>query len=220
METNRTLYEIEIALAKSRHFDFTKNIVVFNINGVSCKLPIFHECDMLVLSKSGYLTEIEIKRSWSDFLEDFNKKHSHESMGLIKYFYYCIPESLLKKAYDKLEEKNRNYSGIITYDEDLKIKLHGHRDRVKVNLEGAYSYRFITNKTYRKLYLEEQLEVARLGTIKVIKLKEKISKSSQNNNNICGNCDAFCECSLGNNGAKHDDPACEYFDDTILKQLK
>lgn len=27
----------------------------------------------------------------------------------------------------------------------------------------------------------------------------------------------FCECSLGNNGEKHDDPACEYFDDTILK---
>lgn len=42
----------------------------------------------------------------------------------------------------------------------------------------------------------------------------------KNNKNICGNCDAFCECSLGNNGAKHDDPACEYFDDTILKQLK
>lgn len=42
----------------------------------------------------------------------------------------------------------------------------------------------------------------------------------KNNNNICGNCDAFCECSLGNNGAKQDDPDCEYFDDTILKQLK
>lgn len=192
MDTNRTLYEIEIALAKSSHFNFIKNIVVFNINGISCKLPIFHECDMLVLSKLGYLTEIEIKRSWSDFLKDFNKTHSRESMGIIKYFYCCIPESLLKKAYDKLEEINRDYSGIITYDEDLKIKLHGHRYRVKVNL-GNYSYSFITNKTYRKLYLEEQLEVARLGAIKVIKLKEKISKSSQNNNNICGNCDAFCE---------------------------
>lgn len=41
----------------------------------------------------------------------------------------------------------------------------------------------------------------------------------ENNNNICGNCDAFCECSLGNNGAKHDDPACEYFYDTVLRQL-
>lgn len=178
MDTNRTLYEIEIALSKSEHFNFTKNIVVFNINGISNKLPIHHECDMLVLSKSGYLTEIEIKRSWSDFLADFNKKHSHESRGIIKYFYYCIPERFLKKAYDKLEEENRDYSGIITYDEDLKIRLHGHRDRVKVNLGGNYSYSFITNKTYRKLYLEEQLEVARLGAIKVIKLKEKISKSS------------------------------------------
>lgn len=44
--------------------------------------------------------------------------------------------------------------------------------------------------------------------------------AKRNNKNICGNCDAFCECSLGNNGAKHNDPACEYFDNTVLKQLK
>lgn len=44
-------------------------------------------------------------------------------------------------------------------------------------------------------------------------------KNDPPNKNICGNCDAFCECGLGNNSAKHDDPACEYFDDTTLKQL-
>lgn len=27
---------------------------------------------------------------------------------------------------------------------------------------------------------------------------------NKNNNNICGNCDPFCEYSLGNNGAKQD----------------
>lgn len=43
--------------------------------------------------------------------------------------------------------------------------------------------------------------------------------AKRNNNNICGNCDAFCKCSLENNGAKHDDPACEYFYDTVLRQL-
>ncbi|MCD7850456.1 MAG: hypothetical protein LUH63_12445 [Parabacteroides sp.] len=36
---------------------------------------------------------------------------------------------------------------------------------------------------------------------------------------ICGNCDAYCECALGPNGAKHDNPACEYFDDSVLSQL-
>lgn len=63
MDTSKTLYEIEVALAKSSYFNFVKNIIAFNVNGISSKLAIWHECDMLVLSKSGYLTEIEIKRS-------------------------------------------------------------------------------------------------------------------------------------------------------------
>lgn len=37
---------------------------------------------------------------------------------------------------------------------------------------------------------------------------------------ICGYCDAFCECSLGTDPAKHDDPACPGFDDTCISQLK
>lgn len=73
-DTHRTLYEIEVALAKFPTFDFRKNIIAFNVNGWSERLPIQHECDMLVCSKSGYLTEIEIKRSWTDFLADFKKK--------------------------------------------------------------------------------------------------------------------------------------------------
>lgn len=35
----------------------------------------------------------------------------------------------------------------------------------------------------------------------------------------CGECDAFCECGLGD-GAKMDDAACQYFDDTSLSQLR
>ena len=66
MNTERTLYEIEVALSKSDAFNFVRNIIAFNVNGMSDSLSIWHECDMLVLSKSGYLTEIEIKRSWAD----------------------------------------------------------------------------------------------------------------------------------------------------------
>lgn len=35
----------------------------------------------------------------------------------------------------------------------------------------------------------------------------------------CGDCDAFCECGLGD-GVKMDDAACQYFDDTSLSQLR
>ena len=51
MNTERSLYEIEVALAKSDSFNFIRNIVAFNVNGWGSKFHIGHECDMLVLSK-------------------------------------------------------------------------------------------------------------------------------------------------------------------------
>lgn len=172
MDTSKTLYEIEVALAKSSYFNFVKNILAFNVNGISSKLPIWHECDMLVLSKSGYLTEIEIKRSWIDFLADFKKEHHHES-ELIKYFYYCIPLSILDKAYNYLYENEINYTGIITYTEDLFIEIHN--KKIKPYFEGdKVHYASPTMPNYRKLFLEEQLELARYGAMRSILLKEKI----------------------------------------------
>lgn len=162
-DTNRTLYEIEVALAKSSFFDFRKNIVAFNVNGWSGKLPIFHECDVLVCTKSGYLTEIEIKRSWSDFIADFKKKHKHEDKGLIKHFYYCIPYALKDKVKEFLWKQNCG-AGIVTYAEDLFISIE----------------RIGETRRCNKLTTEQMLEIARLGAMRVIQLKEKINKLTNN----------------------------------------
>lgn len=177
MDTQKSLYEIEVAIAKTHKFNYLKNIVVFNVNGISEKLPIFHECDVLILSKSGYLTEIEIKRSWSDFIADFKKKHKHNSRGIIKYFYYCIPENLLDKVRDKLAEEEIEYTGIITYNEDLFIKFYPAKFKI---WDGSYIETERTMIGASKLYLEQQLELARLGTMRVINLKEKLIKVSKN----------------------------------------
>ena len=161
MDTNRELLEIETALARPDKFNFIKNIVVFNVNGINENLPIYHECDMLVLSKSGYLTEIEIKRSWSDFLADFKKKHNHHNYPIIKYFYYCVPVSIYE-------------TGIITYDEELNLTFHGHR--VKMFRSDDYRELYPQMWGEKKLYLEQKLELARLGTMRIITLKENILK--------------------------------------------
>lgn len=47
MNTERTLYEIEVALAKSEYFNYVKNIIAFNVNGIGLNLLIRHECDQL-----------------------------------------------------------------------------------------------------------------------------------------------------------------------------
>lgn len=166
MDTERTLYEIEVALSKTDGFNYIRNIVAFNVNGWSDKLSIWHECDMLVLSKSGYLTEIEIKRSFSDFLADFKKKHHHESGGIIKYFYYCVPEKICDKVYAELLEREIPFSGVITFDEDLNIRNLGYDKNGHVR--AIYPN--------RKLFLEEQLQVARFGSMRAVMLKEKLIK--------------------------------------------
>lgn len=176
IRTQRTLHKIEVALAKSDSFNYIRNIVAFNVNGISESLGIWHECDMLVLSKSGYLTEIEIKRSWPDFIADFKNNHKHESNSIIKYFYYCIPECLLEEAYEKLIELEVQYTGIITYNEDLVLSFHGHKS---VFIDGSITYPFVTQHPHRKLFLEEQLQVARFGAMRAVKLKEELITAKQ-----------------------------------------
>lgn len=172
MDTKRTLYEIEVALSKTDKFNYIKNIVAFNVNGLGQTLLIQHECDMLVLSKSGYLIEIEIKRSWEDFKADFKKKHTHDNMGIIKNFYYCIPLSILDKVQEFFKNKAIKFSEIITYDEDLNIEFRP--------IKGK---EYVPYFNYRKLFLEEQLQVARFGAMRAIKLKEKINNLINKNNN-------------------------------------
>lgn len=168
---NRSIYEIEIALAKSDTFNYLRNIVAFNVTGSNAQLRIGHECDMLVLSKSGYLTEIEIKRTWQDFLNDFKKKHNHDGRGIMKYFYYCVPQNMVEKVYDKLDENKTDYSGVITYDEDLNLNFKGYR-----YVDHLDNVKYFTREMHphRKLFIEEQLQVARFGAMRAIMLREKL----------------------------------------------
>lgn len=154
METRRTLNEIECALAD--FFDIRKNIIVCNVSWGFLE----HEADILVLSKTGYLTEIEIKRSLQDFKADFKKKKSFDK---IKSFYFCIPESILEKCLELIRENN-DYSnvvnGIITYNESLKLSINKRK---------------IWGRTVKPLFIEEQLQIARLGAMRVWKLKKMIN---------------------------------------------
>ena len=63
-----------------------------------------HECDMLIVTKNHYLTEIEIKISLSDLKADFKKKHQHKDEN-IKNFYYAFPEEMKEKAIELIPEE-------------------------------------------------------------------------------------------------------------------
>ena len=97
--TNITTVEIEEAIF--RFFNPRVNIIVPN---VSWGLNFGHEIDILVCTKSGYCTEVEIKISKQDILADKKKKHSHEDNRL-KYLYFAVPYHLKDFALEHIPKR-------------------------------------------------------------------------------------------------------------------
>jgi len=92
-----------------------------------------HEADLIVVSKAGYLTEVEIKVSVSDFRREFKaetkvRKHAalvvgtktkvkydhiakryESNEGIVRRFYYAMPP----EVYDKVLDEIPDYAGVI-----------------------------------------------------------------------------------------------------------
>lgn len=80
-----------------------------------------YESDFIYITKSGYLTEIEIKVDINDFRNDFKKKIYHSSQ-LVSSLYYAFPEELYKKYKDEIHDKTAGIAGIIMVSYDCKVK--------------------------------------------------------------------------------------------------
>ena len=171
MDTRLTIEQILIGLRNSGLWNIRSDIMIPNLSyGL---LP--YEADFVVISKAGYLTEVEIKRSWQDFKADFKKEHKHDA-DQVYYFYYCVPESIVDKVVDYF--KTQYGSGWCPAL--LKFTEKGQVSRVLVKDETSGRYRSVGtqyNEGYhRKLFLEEQLTVARLGQLRYWSLLEKTNK--------------------------------------------
>lgn len=149
--------EIEIAVAN--HFGVRQNIIVPNVSWGFGYLG--HECDLLVLSGSGYLTEIEIKVSKSDLKRDLQKSHNHKS-DLIKSLYFAVPIELLEYAIEILPSEY----GIIT----IEVISEGNNSFNKASIKRVSKIR---NK-YRKISDNEAMQLTRLGCMRIFTLKSKI----------------------------------------------
>lgn len=161
MDTKLSMLEIELAIIRHPDFDIRKNVVVSNVSfGL-----LDHEADMLVMTKSGYVTELEIKRSLADLKADFKKKHDH-LCEIIRHLYYVVPESLKDVTVDLLRKHERQ-AGVLYYTEEGELSYHMTPFQV---IPDAWP-------SYRKLFIEEQYQLARLGTMRVWNLKKKMAKA-------------------------------------------
>lgn len=149
---------MEIAISKL--YGIRQNIIVPNLSWGF----LSHEADLFIIKRSGFAVEIEIKRSLQDMKAEKNKGHNHKDrQNRINEFYYAFPIELLEKCKPFVPDG----AGIITCHKSLD------------NSYRTYA-RFVRNavkiKNSRKLTLEEQFKVARLGTMRIWSLKNKIIK--------------------------------------------
>lgn len=173
-KTNRqkntiTTLEMEVAIAK--YFGIRQNIVVPNISWGFMN----HEADMFVVKKSGYASEIEIKRTKSDLISDFKKHHKHQDeLNRIQELYYAIPESIYETCKDLIPK----HTGILICDKWLP-------DWSKKWVYNVQTKRKpIKNKSARKLTDKECLKIAHLGTMRIWSLKDKIIKLQNEKTNF------------------------------------
>ena len=149
--TELTVKDIQALLAN--HWGIRNHIIVPNVSwGL-----LDYEADLLIMNKTGYMTEIEIKRSWSDFLADFKKDDCAHKSEIVYQFWYCVPDAIYKDCIEKLKEvypDKLDRPNVISYSDSGVLNFHGKK--------ASYCCR----GKHRKLFLEEQLKLARLGTLR------------------------------------------------------
>lgn len=148
-----TTAEMECQVAT--FFNWRVNLVVPNVSwGMG-----LHECDLLVCTKAGYLWEVEIKVSKSDLKKDAEKRHGHYNPN-IKHLYFAIP-NYLEDCIEHIPER----AGIVT----VAPKDERQWWRVKKIREPQ------TNPGAKPLTPEQRYTLARLGSMRIWGLKNKLS---------------------------------------------
>ncbi len=151
-----TTPEMEVALAC--WLDYRQNLIVPNVFWAMN----FHECDLLVVSKAGYLTEIEIKITRADLRADAKKWHGHNS-NRIKRLFFALPD-YLEHCVHMVPER----AGIIFVRPNAADVDPIWTPRCR-EIRPAQR-----NKVAHKISDTERYKIARLGALRIWNLKRKL----------------------------------------------
>ena len=146
---------LEIELAIANWFGIQKYVIVPNLS--YALLP--YECDLAILSKAGYLYEIEIKVSRSDLIRDKKKHKWNYDTNKIKKLWFAIPEKL-EDVIELIPEK----AGILI---------------VKSSVYVSEIKKPQTDNLAQKMSERQQFTIARVGAMRIWALKEALIKKSK-----------------------------------------
>jgi hypothetical protein len=168
--------DIEVAIIEN--FNPRQNLIVPNVSwGIHNKeYRALHECDMLILSGDNYATEVEIKISKPDLLKDGDKKHGHYH-NLIRRLYFAVPTKLKEIALVSIPD----HAGLLVVSNEIKIRYDwegGSHETPYVKVTEVKPCK--VNAIAVKWTDAQRLQLARLGTMRILGLKRKIQKLINN----------------------------------------
>ena len=166
---NKKIRAIDIEIATMQYYGVRQNMIVPNVHWGMANL---HECDLLVLTKSNYATEIEIKISKADLLKDKDKKHQHKH-NHIKYLYFAVPEELKEIALESIPERAGLLIASYAWFKDWDSS--GFPKDKKQKLVVRCVKTATENKNAHKWTDDEKNNLARLGVMRILGLKRKIA---------------------------------------------
>lgn len=137
-------------------FNYRQNLIV---PCVYWGLSDWHECDLLIVSKAGYCTEVEIKITRADLRRDAKKAHGHRNPG-IKYLYFALPDYL-----EHCMEFVPDRAGVIL----VRAYKEGDWSPVCRRARAPICQKHAAKMTDRQRY-----QVARLGAIRIWDLKRRL----------------------------------------------
>lgn len=164
-ETNLTVEQIQQLIIKYEG-GARANVFVPNVSWGYFKS---HEADLVKISKQGYMTEYEIKRSYSDFLADFKKDGTHFE-GKVSHLYYVVPESIKDKCWEFIvnHEFPTPYNGKYSKQYPVGMMYYNDEGVIRRAYYAPHLARFTnSNDCEYKLYLEEQMAIMRLGLLRL-----------------------------------------------------
>lgn len=154
---------LEMECAIAQRFEPRRNLIVPNVSwGLS-----IHECDMLVLSQANYATEVEIKISKADLKKDAEKWHGHNDYyNRIKSLFFAFPEHLWPKLQDCLDCIPER-AGVLLVSRQPSTRRFGPLWRIDTEREPEI------NRQARKFTDDERYKLARLGALRIWRLKNR-----------------------------------------------
>lgn len=153
--------DMEIALA--RYFNPRINIIIPNVSwGISGHN---NEIDLMIITKSDCVYEIEIKTSLSDLKKDKDKWHAH-SLEMLSRLYFAIPD-YLQTHIEYIPER----AGILI----VKNKKHECRYGLLKN-NDVIKFRESEKLSNTKITSLQREKFLRLSAMRIWPLKTKISQ--------------------------------------------